>query len=202
MAQHGKSIHSWARFFCIETFPSHLHPSGSQQLQLQGRSGGMACTWPTVQRCALACRRSRSTSAPMVATAVTSATSQGASPSRQTAATAAAAGAAEAAAPDQQEPEPQQRPQQQAQQPRTRPTQGQLVERCLVRGPPTIDIGANLVDRSFDKVCEQSACSARLSLCSFAHLPSVHLRPALSPCMPYRIAQLCWSVLGWQGWRR
>lgn len=105
----------------------------------------------------------------MVAAAVTSIVSQGASTSRRTAATAAAAGAAEmAAAPGQQEQEPQQRPQQ-AQQFRTRPTQGQLVERCLVRGPPTIDIGANLVDKSFDKVSVKRGCSARRL---FPHSPS------------------------------
>lgn len=46
----------------------------------------------------------------------------------------------------------QQHAKQQQQQPRMRPTQGQLVERCMIRGgPPTIDIGANLIDRSFDK---------------------------------------------------
>lgn len=41
--------------------------------------------------------------------------------------------------------------QQQQHQRRTRPTQGELVQRSMVVGPPTIDIGANLVDRSFDK---------------------------------------------------
>ncbi|KAL4427778.1 hypothetical protein ABPG75_001867 [Micractinium tetrahymenae] len=48
----------------------------------------------------------------------------------------------------QQQSQHQQQPQQQR---RTRPTQGELVQRCMVAGPPTIDIGANLVDKSFDK---------------------------------------------------
>lgn len=42
--------------------------------------------------------------------------------------------------------------QEQHQQRRTRPSQGELVQRCMVVGPATIDIGANLVDKSFDKV--------------------------------------------------
>ncbi len=46
----------------------------------------------------------------------------------------------------------QQQQQQQQQQQRTRPSQGELVQRCMVVGPATIDIGANLVDKSFDKV--------------------------------------------------
>ncbi|KAL4449421.1 hypothetical protein ABPG77_007065 [Micractinium sp. CCAP 211/92] len=45
----------------------------------------------------------------------------------------------------------QQQQQQQQQQRRTRPSQGELVQRCMVVGPATIDIGANLVDKSFDK---------------------------------------------------
>lgn len=69
----------------------------------------------------------------------------------------------------QQEHQEQQR-QQPAQQPRTRPTQGELVQRCMVAGPPTIDIGANLVDRSFDKVgLAWQACMRghpRLVVCS------------------------------------
>jgi len=52
----------------------------------------------------------------------------------------------------------QQQPQPPQQQQRTRPTQGQLVERVLVRGPPLIDIGVNLVDRSFQKVAVTAGC--------------------------------------------
>lgn len=85
------------------------------------------------------------------------------------AASTAAAQAAAAAASQQQEQPQQQQPsqqqhqqqvqdarqpalQQQQQQQRTRPTQGELVERCMLRSlAPLIDIGANLVDRSFNK---------------------------------------------------
>ena len=87
----------------------------------------------------------------------------------------------------------QQQQQQQAkqQQARTRPTQGQLVERCMVRGgPPTIDIGANLIDRSFDK--DRDAVLAR------AQQAGVQACIVTGTCVrtAQAAAELCASPLG------
>lgn len=85
----------------------------------------------------------------------------------------------------------QQQQQVQQQQARTRPTQGQLVERCMARGgPPTIDIGANLIDRSFDKDRDAVLARAQQAGVQACIVTGTCVRTALAA------AELCASPLG------